>query len=98
LSLRRNIFLLALLLLAGCGPTDPRIIAQCKAAATAQAKGHLVDISDIGELTEACMMKKGFVVRETGKGCSDDISGPLNPRCYYPDTIPGRIAAWAGLR
>jgi hypothetical protein len=78
-------------LLAGCGRADPQVISQCRQAATQEARGHPIDPSDVGELIEACMMSKGFAVREDGPDCADDITGPLRPICYYPNTVPGRI-------
>ena len=85
----------AALLLSGCGAPSPRVVAQCKETASRQAAGHHITTDDIGELTEACMMQRGFGVREGGRECSDDSSGPFNPRCYYyPANGFGRAAQW----
>jgi hypothetical protein len=82
--------------LAGCGPvTDPRIVSECRLSAIHEARGHRLEASDVGELSEACMLAKGFAVREKSAECSDDIKGPINPACYYPNTAPGRFAEWA---
>jgi hypothetical protein len=87
---------LAAIVLAGCGPvTDPRIVSECRLSAIREAQGHRLEASDVGELIEACMLAKGFAVRENSAECSDDIKGPINPTCYYPNTAPGRFAAWA---
>lgn len=81
-------------LLAGCGPPDKTVISQCRMAAARQAMGRGVDPNDVGELIEACMMVRGFAVREDGPLCADDTRGPASPACYYPDTLPGRLAHW----
>jgi len=83
------------LLLAGCGAPSPRVVAECKETASRQAAGHHITPDDVGELTEACMMQRGFGVRESSQQCADDSSGPFSPRCYYyPANIFGRAAQW----
>lgn len=87
--------MLAGLLLTGCGAPSPRVVLQCKERANRQAAGHQITGADIGELTEACMMERGFGVRESGGECADDVSGPFDARCYYyPANIFGRAAQW----
>jgi hypothetical protein len=80
------------ILLAGCSPPDSHVIAVCKEIAAAKAKGHALISSDIGELIEACMLSKGFVLDETSARCSDDMATATNPQCYRPDTAIGRLS------
>jgi hypothetical protein len=65
----------------------------CKATANSQGRGHALDPSDIGELTEACMLTKGYALKEDGPRCPDDAATPNNAECYYPNTVTGRLLA-----
>jgi hypothetical protein len=77
---------------AGCSPPDTHVIAQCKEIAASKGRGHSLISSDIGELIEACMLDKGFVLDETSAHCSDDLPTATNPRCYRPNTALGRLS------
>lgn len=79
--------------LVACSPPKGPVIAMCKASAISEAGGHALNPSDIGELTEACMLTKGYALKEDGPHCSDDAATATNPKCYYPDTILGRLIA-----
>jgi hypothetical protein len=81
---------------AACAPPDNRVIAACKVIAATKAQGHALISSDIGELIEACMLSKGFVLDETSPRCSDDMATAANPQCYRPNTVVGRLSI--GLR
>jgi hypothetical protein len=78
--------------LAGCSPPDSHVIEICKATVAAEARGHALIPSDIGELIEACMLNKGFALDETSARCSDDLPTATNPQCYRPDTAIGRLS------
>jgi hypothetical protein len=86
---------LPLIFLDACAPPDPRAVSECRASAQKEGRGHALISSDIGELVEACMLAKGYLVKEGKKECSDDISGPMKAECYYPNTLTGRL--WASL-
>jgi hypothetical protein len=81
---------------AGCSPPDTQIIAEGNEIAATKARGHALISSDIGELTEACMLSKGFVLDETSTRCSDDMATATNPQCYRRNTVIGRLSI--GLR
>jgi hypothetical protein len=79
--------------LAACSPPKSQTISMCRAAAISQARGHALDSSDTAELTEACMLTKGYALKEEGPRCTDDAATPSNPSCYYPNTVMGRLLA-----
>lgn len=92
----RNLFMvLPLILLGACAPPDPHEVSLCRATAQKEGRGHALISSDTGELVEACMLAKGYLVKEGNRECSDDISGPMKAECYYPNTPTGRL--WARL-
>jgi hypothetical protein len=80
-------------LLGACSPPKQQTIASCKTMAVSQSHGHSLDSSDIGELTEACMMTKGYALKEDGPHCNDDIATATNAKCYYRDNLWGRLVA-----
>ena len=79
--------------LIACVPPKRQTIALCQSTAISQGRGHSLDAADVGELTEACMLNKGYVLKENGGLCTDDVATAVNPNCYYPDTILGRLGA-----
>jgi hypothetical protein len=83
----------ASLAVAACSPPKQQTIAACKATAVLQSRGQSLDSSDIGELTEACMMTKGYALKEDGPRCTDDIATATSPKCYYRNNWVGRLAA-----
>jgi hypothetical protein len=58
------------------------------------SRGHSLDSSDVGELTEACMMTKGYELKEDGPRCTDDMRTATNPKCYYRNTLVGGLSSW----
>jgi hypothetical protein len=76
-----------------CSPPQRQTIALCQSMAISGGRGHALDASDIGELTEACMLSKGYALKENGPLCTDDAASAANPNCYYPNTILGRLGA-----
>jgi hypothetical protein len=90
-----TVLLLAALLaaLAACSPPKSETIALCQSKAVLEGRGHPLDASDIGELTEACMLTKGYALKEDGPLCSDNAATAVNPKCYYRNTVMGRLAA-----
>jgi hypothetical protein len=83
--------------LAGCDRPDAQTLKVCRESAYQQGRGHQLIPSDFGELVEACMLAKGYALKETGKQCKDDFATATGARCYYPDTFSGRLANWIGL-
>jgi hypothetical protein len=79
--------------LMACSPPKNQTIALCKTAAISQARGHALDSSDTAELTEACMLTKGYALKEDGPRCTDDAATASNPKCYYPNKFMGRLLA-----
>ena len=76
-----------------CSPPKSQTLAQCKATASSQARGRSLDPSDIGELTEACMLNKGYALKEGSSRCPDNAATPNSMECYYPNTFTGRLLA-----
>lgn len=58
-----------------------------------RAEGQGLTPADIGELTEACMSRRGFGMKKTGSICAHNLTSQVNRRCYYPDTWVRRIYA-----
>jgi hypothetical protein len=79
--------------LVACSPPKQQLIAQCRSAALSEGRGRSLDPSDIGELTEACMMTKGYALKEDGPSCTDDAATAINPSCYYRNSLFGRLVA-----
>jgi hypothetical protein len=79
--------------LIACSPPKRQTIALCQRKAISEGRGHSLDSSDIGELTEACMLTKGYALKEDGPLCSDNAATATNPNCYYPNTVLGRLGA-----
>jgi hypothetical protein len=86
-------FILASALLAACSPPKQQSVDLCKADAVLKSRGHSLDSSDVGELTEACMLNKGYALKEAGRYCSEDMATATNANCYYRDNLFGRLAA-----
>jgi len=82
---------IALVGVGGCSPPNQQLIAQCKAVAIAQAHGHSLQASDVAELTEACVMTKGYEPKEEGSACPDNVATTTPAQCYYPANFFGRI-------
>jgi hypothetical protein len=87
----------AVIPLAGCDRPDAQTLKVCRESAYQQGQGHQLIPSDSGELVEACMLAKGYALKETGKQCKDDFATAAGARCYYPDTFSGRLANWIGF-
>ncbi len=83
----------ALLLVAGCSPPDERTLSLCRKSSAERAEGSQLAPADIGELTEACMAKKGYSLEKAGRSCAHDLSSQSNRRCYFPDTTLGHLYA-----
>jgi hypothetical protein len=81
------------LLLTGCAPPDQRVLDVCRDTAAVEARGHDLISSDIGELIEACMLSKGYVLEEATKRCGENLQTATDRRCYYRDTLLGHIFA-----
>jgi hypothetical protein len=39
------------------------------------------------------MMTRGYELKEDGPRCTDDVRTAANPKCYYPNTLIGRLTA-----
>ena len=74
------------LLLTGCSPPEQKVVAECQATAANRASGLGLSETDLGELTEACMAARGFILDKTGQRCAHDLSSQTNRVCYYANT------------
>jgi hypothetical protein len=79
--------------LAGCSPPDQRVLDLCHKSAALRAQGYKLTSADLGELAEACMAERGYTLKKTGSVCSHNQRSENDRRCYYPDTLPGRLYA-----
>jgi hypothetical protein len=84
-------FAACVLFLTGCSRPEQKDFGICRAKAVSQTRGVGFTASDTAELIEACMLSKGFLLRETGKRCPDGFQGATNRLCYYPNTAAGRL-------
>jgi hypothetical protein len=84
------------LFLAGCGPPEQEVLNRCRASVAPEIKGRGLISSDVAELIQACMLSKGFALRETGARCPDALQTATDRRCYYPDTAIGRLTSKLG--
>ena len=77
--------------LGGCSPPDRNLLDACRQSAA--ARGHDLNLtkSDLGELVEECMSKRGYALRKNHKGCMHDFPSATARRCYYPDTTLGHL-------
>lgn len=71
---------------ASCAKPDQQVLADCHSEAAQKGKHHGLTNTDLGELTEACMARKGYLLNKNGEACSHDLPSQKANRCYYPDT------------
>lgn len=74
------------LLLLGCSPPEQKVLAECQVKATNRARGQNLTKFDLGELTEACMEARGFILDKTGRSCAHDLLSQTDRSCYYTNT------------
>ena len=91
---RMAVFLTTALLggLLSCSP-PPSTLKMCQSQAVFQSRGRELAPDDTAELVEACMLSRGYVLKEDGPRCTDDSATASNPRCYYRNNLLGRISA-----
>ena len=77
------------LVLAACSP-PPRTLAICKARAEVEVRDRGLGADDVSELIEACMLQRGWALREEGPRCSDTPATPFTLSCYYKNNLWGR--------
>ena len=75
----------------GCEPPAQGVLEDCRKIAEQRASGHGLTATDVGELMEACMSERGYLLHKQDKACSHDLSSQSQRRCYYPKTLWGRI-------
>ena len=73
----------------GCSPQPDRALEICRARTQVEAQGRGLDPEDRAELVEACMLDRGWALREEGARCLDNATTPNNPQCYHPNTFWG---------
>lgn len=87
----RCIVAAASLALAGCEPPPQIVLEDCRKVALQRASGHGLTPADVGELMEACMAQRGFLLHKQDKACSHDLNSQSQRRCYYPNSFWGRM-------
>lgn len=87
----RYLTALTLLPLGACEPPQQSLLDNCRTTAAQRAEGHQLSPSDVGELVEACMEKRGYLLHKTDASCAHDLSSQSQSRCYYPNTFLGRF-------
>lgn len=50
-----------------------------------------MNADDLGELTEACMNKRGYILNRDSLRCEHDRNSEAATRCYYRDDFWGRV-------
>ena len=83
--------LLAALPLAGCEPPPQPLLDGCRKVAGQRASDHSLTANDMGELLEACMAERGFLLHKNDESCAHNLDSQSQRRCYYPDTLWGRL-------
>src|SRR5581483_11503302 len=76
--------------LVACSPS-PRTLEICKSRTEAEVQGKRVTADDVSELIEACMLQRGWALKEDGRRCSDTAATPQKLGCYYKDNFWGRM-------
>jgi len=71
---------------AGCGEPEPTILDGCHQEAAEKGRHRGLNTRDLGELSEARMVRKGYVLNRNGEACTHDLPSQKANRCYYPDT------------
>lgn len=80
--------------LSACSPPPPpRTLEICKSRAQAESQGKDLAADDVSELVEACMLSRGWALKEDGPQCADSATTPFKPKCYYKDDFWGRLSA-----
>jgi hypothetical protein len=77
--------------LGGCSPPDQKLVESCRQTAAVRGRGYHLTPSDLSELVEECMSKKGYSLRENSQSCTDNLATAVDRRCYYPDTMLGHF-------
>lgn len=70
----------------GCSKPDQRVLDNCRLESVQKGEHRGLNAHDLGELTEACMARKGYLLNKTGEACTHELSSQTADRCYYPDT------------
>ena len=83
----------ALLALSACSPPPSReTLKSCQDIARQRGAGKGLTQNDLGELTEACMVAKGYSLNRDSEQCRHDLISETANRCYYRNDLIGRIA------
>lgn len=85
--------IVGLLSVGGCSPPDQHVLDLCHQSAAHRGQGYKLTSADMGELAEACMSDRGYILKKTGSVCSHNLRSENDRRCYYPNTLPGRLYA-----
>lgn len=83
----------AALCLLGCSPPPGRTLDICRARAQVEGQGKGLGSEDIAELVEACMLDRGWALKEAGPRCTDSTATANDPHCYYQNSFWGRLYA-----
>ena len=86
-----SVALITVLPLAGCEPPQRTLLEDCRKTAQQRASGHGLTANDVGELLEACMAERGFLLHKQDEACAHDLDSQSQRRCYYPNTFWGRM-------
>ena len=83
--------LCALVALCGCSPPPQETLKSCQDVAKQRGAGKGLTKDDLGELTEACMSDKGFVLNRDSEQCQHDLASETDYQCYFPNNFLGRL-------
>lgn len=77
--------------LAGCSPPPRSVLKTCQADAVQKAVGRDMNADDLGELTEACMNKRGYDLNRDSQNCQHNRDSEGVAKCYYRNSFWGRV-------
>jgi hypothetical protein len=63
----------------------------CKARASGEIGDRDFESTDRAELIEACMLQRGWALKEKGPRCTDSLTTSTDGGCYFPDTWWGKL-------
>src|SRR5512140_1154469 len=81
----------AAICLLGCSRPAGRTLEICRARAQVEAQGKGLGSEDVAELVEACMLDRGWALKEGGPRCTDSAPTASDSHCYYQNNSWGRL-------
>lgn len=77
--------------LAACGPPSQQTLKACQEVAAGRGAGKGLTKDDLGELTEACMLNRGYSLNRDSEQCQHNRHSETANRCYFRSDFLGRV-------